>query len=775
MRTYHIHISGLVQGVGFRPRVARLAAEMRIKGCVSNAVDGVHIEFNAAPSAARLFYERLLEQPPAHAIITWHSFRPSPSRQFASFRIRESSAGAQPDLLLMPDISLCPRCREELLSPANRRHGYAFTTCLECGPRYSIMTALPYDREHTTMASLCMCDDCRAEYNDVHNHRHYSQTNSCRQCAIPMHLYADGGRISSDPVAIPEMINRELAAGRIIAVKGIGGYLLLCDATDETAVATLRARKCRPQKPLALLYPDIAAAARDVELRPEETEALQSDAAPIVLCRLKDNPAGSLCTQAIAPGLNKIGIMLPCSPLLLQLAAQFGKPLVATSANISGSPILYRDGEALEHLSGIADYILTYERDIVTPQDDSVLQFTASGQRIVLRRSRGLAPNYFPNPFKTAGETVLAMGGDLKSAFALLTGDRLYVSQYLGNQQQLESQENYTTTLHHMLQLLNTTPQHILADRHPGYFVAREGEALAAAPAVFLTPVQHHEAHFAAVLAENNLLQCPEPVLGMIWDGTGYGNDEQAWGGETFLFDNGAINRVASIDYFPQLLGDKMSREPRLSALSLLSCFPGSQHLAETRFTDREWKYYRQLLKQPHYLFTSSIGRLLDGIASLLGICQYNTYEGEAAMRMEALAALWPGNACAYYDIPLHAGRLEWQRLVAGVLKDLQQGIPAGAIAWKVFYSLAHAIVHLADYFSVNRIAFSGGVFQNALLTDMVIALLSGKKQLYFHRQLSPNDECIGFGQLAWYQLYRDGILAKERAGRPQNNYSVTS
>ncbi len=759
MTTYHIHINGQVQGVGFRPFVYKLAEKMGVHGWVSNTNDGVHIEFNAAPGMAAQFYHTIINAPPPHAIITHHHIHEIASKFFSSFIIKESIAETKPDLLLTPDIALCAHCRKEVMENNNRWSNYPFTTCLHCGPRYSIITRLPYDRENTTMAPLALCKGCSTEYNNVYNRRHYSQTISCNECAIPMHLYdATGKHLSNDPSIILSQVNKLLKEGDIIAVKGIGGYLLLCDATNENSILTLRKRKHRPAKPFALLYADANMVKADAELHRIEFEALHDRSAPIVLCKLKSEPKNKICTDAIAPGLNKIGIMLPYSPLLLLIANAFGKPLIATSGNISGSPIMYKDKDAFELLHEVAGYILSYDREIVAPQDDSVIQFTATGQKIILRRSRGLAPNYYPNPFKYVNESVLAMGGDLKSAFALLNHQNLYVSQYLGNQENSESQTAYMETTDHLLRLLQSKPDRILIDKHPGYFVSSLGKEKAIIENIALSSVQHHKAHFGAVLAENNLLRTDEPVLGIIWDGTGYGDDEQIWGGEIFVYENNEMNRVAHLDYFTQLLGDKMSKEPRLSALSLLKNFSAKQKIIEKYFPKNEWQFYEKLIHQPGQLLTSSMGRLLDGLASILGICQFNSYEGEAAMKLEAQAWKHRHHSFDYYPLPLINKRIDHSVMLSYLLKDLEEKTEVSFIAWKIFCSLAQAIANISEYFSVRKIVFSGGVFQNELLTELVIELLSQKNELYFHHQLSPNDECIGFGQIACYEIFKKNL-----------------
>lgn len=775
MTTYHIHINGQVQGVGFRPFVYKQAGQMGVQGWVSNSNDGVHVEFNATPDMAARFYHSLISDPPPNAIITHHHIDEVPLQSFTSFQIKESDTAAKPNLLFTPDIALCRECCEEVLVPGNRWSGYAFTTCLHCGPRYSIITELPYDRKATTMAPLPTCPNCVEEYNNVYNRRHFSQTISCSDCAIPMHLYrTTGEELFPKDCSMLNAATNLLREGAIIAVKGIGGYLLLCDAGNQGAITTLRERKHRPAKPFALLYPNIQKLKDDTEIHRTEIAALRDKSAPIVLCPLKPAPRHKLCTDLIAPGLSKIGVMLPYTPLLLLITEAFKTPLIATSGNISGSPIIYKDEEALEHLSPVADYLLTYDRAIVVPQDDSVVHFTGGRHKIILRRSRGLAPTYHPNPFPYTKETVLAMGGELKAAFALQQQSNIYVSQFLGNQEHLQSQEAYAETLAHLLKLLQAKPDLILVDKHPGYYVSALGKEKALIENVRLMEVQHHKAHFGAVLAENGLLGSAEPVLGVTWDGTGYGEDGQIWGGEFFLLQEGEMHRVAHLDYFPQLLGDKMSREPRLSALSLLRNLPAGLQALKSHFTEAEWNYYSKVIDQDTPLLTSSMGRFLDGVAALLGICIVNTYEGEAAMRMEALAATCRRQPKDYYPLPLVDGRLPFNELLARVVSDLEDKKSTASIAWKVFCSLAKAISKVAEHFGVRKIAFSGGVFQNALLTELVIEQLSQKAYLYFHRQLSPNDECIGFGQIACYELAKkeeSALAVKKKAALLQQSF----
>lgn len=748
MQTYHIHIRGMVQGVGFRPHVCRLAREMHLQGWVSNANDGVHIEFSAQADHARAFYHHILQQPPKHAVITGYEMKEIPLQHYHGFSILHPHGAQEPDLLLTPDIALCPDCRKEIHDPSSRRYQYAFTTCLNCGPRYSIIRELPYDREHTTMAPLAMCPACEAEYHNINHHRHYSQTNSCPSCAIRMEL--SGFELTQEE--IPKKAAELLIEGKILAVKGIGGYLLMCKATDAAVISTLRERKQRPSKPLAVLFPSLEMASAETVIRPVEEKALTSRFAPIVLCALRRTGQLEKMAEHIAPGLEKLGVMLPYTPLLELIASHAGIPLIATSGNISGSPIIYEDEAARILLGNIADHILSYDREIVTPQDDSLVQFTEHEQLVILRRSRGLAPNYLPMLFADHGSW-LAMGADLKSAFAIQQKHNLYVSQYLGNQNSMEAQQAYKNTLAHFQDMLQIRPELICIDTHPHYQVSALGRELQERTGAKLIEVQHHRAHLAAVLAEHKLLDSTDPILGFTWDGTGYGDDGNIWGSEAFTFSHGRMERVAHLKYFPQLLGDKMAREPRLSAMALLHHFQEHHHVVARHFTTNEWNLYQRILNQERSIQSSSMGRFLDALACILGICTHNSYEGEAAMQLEALACTEKHRTKYSYPLPLVNDVWDWEPLIEQFMQDVQLARSRGWIALKVFNALADAIIQASEHHGISQLAFSGGVFQNAFLLNIIQEKCRLRKKLYFHKLLSPNDECIGVGQLAMAHL----------------------
>lgn len=750
MHTFYIHIKGLVQGVGFRPHVCRIAKNMNLTGCVSNGNNGVHIEINATLDVAEAFLKTLITDAPANAIITHTDLKQINTKEFVSFTINASEHLSLPELIIPPDFSICLNCKKEIYTAGNKRFNYAFTTCLACGPRYSIIENLPYDREHTTMKKLDMCTSCEQEYNNIEDRRYYSQTNSCSHCAIPMHLFnSPNSCLRHNSESIIPLVVSAIQSGQTVAVKNTGGYILICDATNKAAIEVLRNKKRRPAKPLAILYPNEQMASIDVIVRPMESKALNSIVAPIVLCSLKENPASGIQNEIIAPGLDKLGVLLPSSPLLYLIATEMNKPLVATSGNISGAPIIYEDAAALGNLFEVADLVLTYDRSIVTPQDDSVIQFTEQGQKIILRRSRGLAPNYFPNPFENNRETILATGGELKSAFAYSVKDNLYISQFLGDQSQLESQDAYANTFKHFQKLFKALPSKVLIDLHPNYFVSTAGKEIGEKLNIPVVKIQHHKAHFASVLAENDLLNKQQSVLGFIWDGTGFGEDGQIWGSELFSFKEGDFSRLAHLEYFPVLLGDKMSKEPRLSALSILKQLNEETHIKK-EFSAPEWQYYLKVLESPAVISTSSMGRFLDSIACIIGLDGKTSYEGEALMKLECLARNSYAHK-AYYSFNIEGEKIQWADFLRELLLDVTMHKEQAFIARKVINSLVELIAILSDKLGMNQLSFSGGVFQNALLVDLVMERLGHSKKLYFQKQVSPNDEGIALGQIAYY------------------------
>lgn len=754
--TWHIHIKGQVQGVGFRPFIYQLAQKFHLKGWVKNAADGLHIKFNSGDVVSKRFYNEVVLNAPQLSHITSHCIEETLTSAFKDFKIISSSNKGEPNLLISPDFAMCENCSREITDKTNRRYNYPFTTCTQCGPRYSIIKRLPYDREHTTMDVFKMCSQCAEEYHNPTNRRHFSQTNSCPDCAVVMKLYDKKKHIIEENQQ--QIINKVCAlwnAGKIIAIKGIGGYLLTCDATNETAIKELRLRKYRPSKPFALMFPEVNSLQNIVHINEIEKDALQRVAAPIVLLQLKENPQSELALKEIAPQLSKIGVMLPYTPIYQFLLQRFCKSIIATSGNISNAPIVFEDEVALSELTTIADYVLVHNREIVASQDDCVVTYTRhSQQQIMLRRARGLAPLYINKNLKLPPTNILALGASMKSSFTLLHQQNIHTSQFLGDTDNYDVQKTYDKILHHFLNLFNAAPEVILIDKHSGYFTSQLGEQLAKKWNSQVVKVQHHEAHFASVLGEHNLLNEPELILGVIWDGTGFGEDGNIWGGEFFTYHQHAFSRVNHWDYYNHILGDKMATEPRLSAFSLCHNIEEASSILQSKFTTIEWSNYQKLIA-PNKLKTSSFGRVFDAVASLLMIIDKTSYEGEAAMLLEEEALLYFKNELTIPDVWLKNDAMEnplsTKDLIQEILKKITEERGKSEIAAWFYVQLVLRIGMVASKHRCRKICFSGGVFQNGLLVDLVIKMSGEKYQLYFNQDLPPNDENISFGQLMWH------------------------
>lgn len=762
MRSWHIHIEGLVQGVGFRPRVFQLAAKMQLNGWVNNSSDGVHIEIDTLEHKAADFLSRLINNPPPLARITRYHMEEVAFRPKQGFSIVGSDPHRDARLILPPDLALCASCREELDHPENRRFNYPFTTCTNCGPRYSILESLPYDRINTSMSSFQMCVNCEREYNDPSDRRYYAQTNTCDDCAIRQILRDSRGiPVSEDAGEILTMVVEAWKNGRIVALKGIGGFLLTCDALNVPVIQRLRRLKLRPTKPLATMFPYHWLESSRISMTPREKAWLEHPSAPIVLISPEFGMPEKIPLSVIAPGMNHLGVMLPYTPLFYLLLKIFDQPIIATSGNISHAPIIYENAEAVSGLGGVADYIVENNRDILIPEDDSVIGFSKKSMPVIFRRSRGMAPAYIHPDLVFPSGRILAMGAMLKSTFCYLHQHQPYISQYLGDQENYDTQSHYRITLNHFLKLLKSKPELILTDWHPDYPSTHFGHDLGKQFGIPVRRVQHHKAHMAAVLAENNLLDSIDPILGVIWDGTGWGEDGQIWGGEFFIADQAGIRRTGALSYFNHIVGDKMAREPRISALSLVWEQPGCEHLRE-KFSEEEWRIYSRLLSREGILKTSSMGRVFDAVASILGCGDIQSYEGEAAALLEAVATRYMHSAGEEqdpektYDFGVTRDeegmiRIDVSTVIRMILEERKAEVSAGEIALRFHGSLAKLIRRVAMLMGMRKIVFSGGVFQNRLLIDLIIAELEKDFQLFFHRELSPNDENISFGQLIYY------------------------
>jgi hydrogenase maturation protein HypF len=759
INTWRIIINGIVQGVGFRPYVYGLASRMCINGFISNTSNGVVIEFNASANDSNRFYLMLLKEAPALSCITGHKLLPAKNKQFKKFEIRESNSADVNNLKVTPDFAMCESCSKEIFAPSNRRYHYPFTTCTNCGPRYSILTEVPFDRENTSMNSFRPCKKCRDEYNDPQRRRHHSQTNSCGTCGPELSFYDCAAENFIRHADLIKKAGDMILEGAVIAVKGIGGFILMVDATNEEAVKRLRRKKNRPNKPFALMYPDKEAVFQDYDVSTEEWGALLSPASPIVLLRAKSTPQHRVKYSLINNGLSRVGVMMPYAPVYALLMDMVKRPLVATSGNISSEPIVSENDDALEKLSSTADYLLMNNRDIAFPQDDSVVQFSGKfRQKIILRRSRGMAPNYLDTVSSLqAGSVSIAMGADMKNTFSILFSKNIILSQYLGDQGHYETQEAGSRILKRLLKMINKKPQHILIDKHPAYHSGKTGKAMADSCGCVLSKIQHHIAHLCAVLGENDLINTDHRVLGVVWDGVGYGDDGQIWGGEFFAYEKKMFQRVNHLPYFPAVTADKMSREPRISALALGHDDQRIEEHLKKKFTDEEWKIYKAILQKGDNIKSSSMGRLFDAVASLIGICDTNTYEGEAALYLQSLAEdyfkIEGYDKTSAYPVVDQGNNLNYRLMLNLLIDDLEKDAAVNELAAKFHLTLVEWIKSFALSNHFKHIAFSGGVFQNVVLVDLILYHLKKDFNLYFHRQLSSNDENISFGQLIFSHI----------------------
>ncbi len=751
MSRVRARIEGTVQGVGFRPYVYRLADELGVAGHVLNDSRGVVVEVEAPSETVERFLARLaLEAPPLANVerVTSEQLEELGERGFS---IRESPAGGEPRAAVTSDSATCDDCLAELFDPADRRFRYPFTNCTNCGPRFTIVVDVPYDRPHTTMAGFEMCPACLAEYGDPANRRFHAQPNACPDCGPQVRLVFAGGLWVEDAGARDalEATARALLDGAIVAVKGIGGFHLACRADDEQTVAELRARKHREDKPFALMAPDLDTVRDLVDLKPPELELLLDGARPIVLARRRpDAPVG----ESVAPGSTELGVMLPYSPLHHVLLADAGTSLVMTSGNVSDEPIAFDNEEACERLAEIADVFLLHDRPIETRTDDSVVRH-ADGRRVLLRRSRGHVPSTLKLPLD-CGRHLLACGAELKNTFALAKDGNAWVGHHVGDLKNYETLRSFVTGIDHFERLFAVEPEVVAHDLHPEYLstkhaLEREGARLVG--------VQHHHAHLAACLAEHGETG---PALGAIFDGTGYGEDGTVWGGELLFGDLMGFERAGML--FPLRMpgGEAAIRQPwRMACAWLAASFEESprapQALAGQVKRD-SWDQVARLagngLAAP---LTTSAGRLFDAVAALCGLRAEVNYEGQAAVDLEA--ACDPSEQRGY-PLPLldDGGPLvmDARPLIRAVSADLAGGVPVGTIAARFHNALAAATARAcalaAERRGIDTVVLSGGVFQNRRLLGRTASLLAdGGLRVLTPERLPPNDGGIAYGQLA--------------------------
>jgi len=739
-------IRGAVQGVGFRPFVYRLAKELNLTGWVHNNGQGVFIEVEGIGASLRNFLLRIEREKPPRAIIQSMEFSFLDAVGYSGFVIRKSEEAGAKSALILPDMAPCEHCLVDLFSPRNRRFRYPFTNCTNCGPRFSIIQELPYDRPHTAMKAFAQCPACQKEYDDPADRRFHAQPNACPACGPQIELWDDEGNALVSGDAAMRRVAEEIRAGRIIALKGLGGFQLICDARDELVVKRLRKRKHRAEKPFALMYPSLALARRDCHVSQLEERLLLSPEAPIVLLARWSPPLA----PSIAPGNPTLGVMLPSSPLHHVLLRDLGFPIVCTSGNLSDEPICIDEHEAVRRLDGIADYFLVHNRPIVRPIDDSVVR-VVRGREMVLRRSRGYAP--LPVHLKQPGPPILAVGAHLKNTVALSVGNEAFISQHIGDLETSEAHTAFGKIAGDLPRLYDVAPEIIACDLHPDYLSTKFATELATQTDAVVHPVQHHWAHILACMAENEV---PFPALGVAWDGTGFGTDGTIWGGEFLLAREDGFERVAHMRQFRLPGGEAAIKQPRRSALGVLYEMGGLKALDQTDlapvrdFESSELGVIRQMLaKDMHSPTTSSVGRLFDAVAALTGLRQESTFEGQSAMELEF--AVHSCVAESYdFDIKSTAPSIiDWRPMFEQIVAEVRDGVETGVIAAKFHNTLVEIIVSVARHTGETRVVLSGGCFQNRYLTERTVQrLLETGFRPYWHQRVPTNDGGISLGQI---------------------------
>lgn len=750
-----IRIAGTVQGVGFRPFVFHLATNLGLFGFVTNGAEGVLIHAEGKEDALKNFLARLVSEIPPLAKIEKISHQYFPPSGFKQFEIVESDTLGEKTVLVMPDIKTCPDCLREIFDPADRRYRYPFTNCTNCGPRFTIVEDVPYDRARTSMKHFPMCPECKAEYKDPENRRFHAEPTACPVCGPRLELWEQNGKVTADRGEALFIAETILWNGGVIALKGLGGFQIIADARNKESVSRLRTMKGRPEeKPFALMYQDIEGVRRHCAVSQEEEKLLLSRESPIVLLRRKKNTDKNSPCAEVAPKSDTLGVMLPYTPLHHLFLCDLGFPIVATSGNISDEPIETNENEAVRTIGKMCDALLVHNRGIVRHADDSIAR-VISKKPVIMRRARGYVP--LPIAVDRAPKDVpcvIAFGSHLKNTGAVLIGDMVFLTQHQGDMETVKSAEALERSISDILVFREKIPELVVCDAHPNYVSTRMAKRFADEFGIPLLKVQHHEAHALSCMAENNILH--ENVFAAAWDGTGFGTDEMSWGGEFFRIAPKKISRVSHLRPFALIGGDAAAREPKRVATAMLWEIFGDKIFSDEKFapirdlSELEKKMFPVMLSRKTGIhFTTSIGRLFDAVASLLDICHSSSYEGHAAMMLEqAIGKTRTGKT--YELVFLAEGLLDWRPIIRDILRDANAKISAGIISTKFHNTLAKWIALESIASREKKIVLSGGCFQNKYLTETTIRYLrEASLTPIFHRFVPTNDGGIALGQIA--------------------------
>jgi hydrogenase maturation protein HypF len=768
MQGLRVHISGIVQGVGFRPFVYNLATRLNLKGWVINTSAGVDIHIEGSQETLNSFIEKLSSEKPPLAAIDEIKIKEVPLENFTTFNIQHSTAIEGAFQPISSDVSICDDCLRELFDPTDRRFRYPFINCTNCGPRFTIIKDIPYDRPKTTMAGFALCPDCKKEYTDPTNRRFHAQPVACPVCGPKVWLENGSNVESQKSLDGDEAIvqaQKLLTAGKIIAIKGLGGFHLACDATNATAVTELRNRKLRVDKPFALMMPDLETVEQHCFVSEAERELLLSTARPIVL--LKRKPESNIARE-VAPAQDWLGVMLPYTPLHyllfanpdLRLSTFDLPPLVMTSGNLSEEPIAIGNDEARERLASLADAFLFHDRDIHIRCDDSVVRvFNPSGLRTThhapittypLRRSRGYSPFPVKLPFKVP--QILATGSELKNTFCITNKNYAFLSHHIGDMENYETLKSFEQGVEHFERLFRVKPVAIACDLHPNYLATRYALERAQRENLPTFNIQHHHAHIAACMAEHGL-DGSRPVIGLAFDGTGYGDDGAIWGGEVLVADYRGYQRVGQLEYFPLPGGDAAIKKPARTALALLWSLrlDWDDRLESVKefCADDRTLLRTQLEKKINTPLTSSMGRLFDAAAALAGVRQSVNYEAQAAIEFEALADPLEGGK---YLFKWGQAKVQVRGAIESLTADALSGVPVPKISARFHNGLAEVCrvicLDVREKFSINEVALSGGVWQNITLLGRSLSLLRASGfRVYIHQQVPTNDGGLSLGQ----------------------------